>query len=348
MSHRLLAITQAADDPATRYRLDIHRDCLTQHGVEITSVVWPREERPRREVIARAADFDSVVVFRRLMRVRHVRALRKATPYLAYDFDDCVTRRDSSLGRPWPLLDKVLQFRAMVRAADAVTAGNEYLAERARRSGGGGQVLVVPTTIPLARYPWPNPFAETDPATVGWIGQPSTAVYLNRLRTPLETLTSDFPELIFRCIGSGPRWSETNLAVDVRPWSAAREVADLQSLTVGVAPLVDDAWTRGKCGLRLLQYLAAGVPAVAEPVGVQASIAREAGVPIARSPQEWRVQLRRLLADGDRREALREQGRAIVSRRYTPERWTTSLLSAWCRVHQTDMRTDNSAVASVA
>lgn len=329
VSIRLLAITQAPDDPATRYRLGQYASLLAERGVEITPIEWPREESERRTLIGRAREFDSVVVFRRLLRQAHVRALRQATPHLVYDFDDTVTRRDSSLGVAWPLLDKVLQFRTMVGCADAVAAGNNYLADLARRSGARGEVVVIPTTIDLARYPKVSARRKDGSNVIGWIGQASTLFYLERLAPALRQLQARFPSLVLRCIGAPPTRLK-KLNVEFRAWSKDREVADLNSFDVGLAPLIDDAWTRGKCGLRLLQYLAAGVPAVASPVGVQGEIARQGAACAARTNEEWVTHVSELLRNNDRRNNLREAGRSLVENHFTPSRWIDVIERLWC------------------
>lgn len=329
MTYRLLAITQGDDDPATRYRLGQYRPRLLEQGIEVESVAWPREESARLSVLSRADQFDGVVVCRRLMRVGHVKELRRRARRLAYDFDDCVTRRDSSLGIPWRLLDKVIQFRAMMASADVVTAGNAHLAQLARACGARGRVEVVPTTIDLARYPLPlSPIAGTPPV-LGWIGQPTTAKYLHSLRRPLEQLSERFPGLTVRCVGAsvdlGPR-----VRVESRDWNGATELEDLRSFTVGLAPLTDDAWTRGKCGLRLLQYLAAGVPAVADAVGVQREIVQTGAALGAHRPEDWTHQVTRLLRDPSERARLSRLGRKRVESTYTADRGGALIRELWC------------------
>ena len=331
MNYRLLAITQESYDPAVRYRFGHFVPLLEQAGISVESVEWPKQSNPRWPIIERARDFDGVVIFRRLMPLKHLRAFRRSTRYLAFDFDDCVTRRDSSLGYPWPLLDKVIQFRAMIRCCDSVTAGNQHLAELAGRLNRSIPIELVPTTIDLAKYPLrPSSSASSSPSEniLGWIGQMGTLTYLAQLRPALATLCLKYPELRVRTIGVAlPKMSDVRS--EFRPWSASSEVADLQSLSVGLAPLPDDPWTRGKCGLRLLQYLASGVPAVAAPVGVQGEIVDRGAALPARSQHEWMKQVDRLLSDISLRQNLAREGRQLVEREFVPERWIKSILRLW-------------------
>ena len=333
MSFRLLAITQEAYDPAVRYRLGHYVPLLEKAGVSVETAEWPKQSAPRWPIIERARDFDGVVVFRRLMPLKHLRALRQSARRLAFDFDDCVTRRDSALGYPWPLLDKVIQFRAMIRCADAVTAGNSYLAGLARRINRSIPIDVVPTTIDLSKYPRRDSHDASSSVssnhTVGWIGQKGTLTYLSKLRPALATLCQKYPSLCIRTIGVELP-SMPDVKTEFRPWSASSEVTNLQSLAVGLAPLPDDPWTRGKCGLRLLQYLAAGVPAVAAPVGVQGDIIDRGGALPAHSLRDWVDQVNRLLTDASLREQISRNGRQLVEKEFVPARWMETILHDWC------------------
>lgn len=336
MSFRLLAITQAADDPATRYRFTQYTRRLQQRGVAAEAVVWPRDRRQRDDVVDLANDFDAVVVFRRLLDAGHGRRLRHAARRLAFDFDDSITRRDSTYGRPWPLLDKVLAFRRMIRLCDSVTAGNSYLAELAAKQSRGPSVHIVPTTVDLAGYP--NPLGTTirrqeswqEPDRVlGWIGQPATSVYLKGLRRPLARLCRRRPELIVRAVSSA-RIALRDVRTEFRRWNQATEVSELTRFDIGLAPLPDDAWTRGKCGLRLLQYLAGGIPAVASPVGVQARIGQRGAALLASREEDWELAIERILTDEALAAELIATGRRLVEAEFTPDRWIETIVQSWC------------------
>lgn len=327
MNFRLLAITQEAYDPAVRYRLGHYVSLLNERGIEVETAEWPKQSAPRWPIIERARHFDAVVVFRRLMPLKHLRALRKSSKYLAFDFDDCVTRRDSALGYPWPLLDKVIQFRAMIQSVDAVTAGNHYLAEQAHRLNRSIPVDVVPTTIDLSKYPKREKAPAND--IVGWIGQKGTLTYLAQLRPALTALCDKHGQLIVRTIGV-PLPSMQSVRTEFVAWSANDEVKNLHQLSVGLAPLPDDLWTRGKCGLRLLQYLAAGVPAVAAPVGVQKEIIDRGAALPARTMADWADQVSYLFSNAALREQVSRTGRELVEREFVPLRWIETILRDWC------------------
>lgn len=331
MAYRLLAITQAPDDPSTRYRLSIYRPYLQAAGVQVHSVPWPVPEPGRRRLVEAARDFDAVLVQRRLLPCRHVRALRAAARRLVYDFDDSLIYQDSAAGRPWVLLDKLWQFRALLSRCDAVTAGNGFLAELAEAHGARGRIYIVPTVVDPAVYvPLTGARQRLQESRVlGWIGQRSTLPYLEAVREPIQALARRRPGLTLRVIAdAAPEMPD--VAVEFCRWTAAGEVTELETLDVGLAPLPDDVWTRGKCGLRLLQYLVAGVPAVASPVGTQAAIVRRRAALPACSNHEWVESVGRLLDDAPLRARMVATGRSLVQRVYAPSIWAPRVRAAWC------------------
>lgn len=330
MPTRLLAITREPHDPAVRYRLGHFEPILSEAGVHVTRVVWPKSWKERAKIIDDARDVDAVVVFRCLMPLHQLHRLRQNARWLAFDFDDILTRRDSAIGKPWPLLDKVFQFRAMVRAANALTPGNHYLAEQARYYRSAGRIHVVPTTIDLARYGSFETCPDGPPHVIGWIGQRATLPYLERLAPALDRVYARHPSVRLQVIGAEPPRVPIQMPVDFVPWANETEVDSLKRLTIGLAPLTDDVWTRGKCGLRLLQYLAAGVPAVATPVGVQQEIiARQAALP-ATTADDWASALSQLLGDPSLRDSLRQTGRQCVEHEFTPQSHSRTIISSWC------------------
>jgi hypothetical protein len=263
MSFRLLAITHpgSAVSASTRYRVTAFEPYLHRHHIQVETRHWPRREAGEAE---RAALLDSIatadaVLLQRFLPTRAwLREIRARAQRLVYDFDDAVLFKESTRGRPHLRLPHWWRFRALMRCCDAVTAGNSYLAELALREAPHSRVGVLPTTLDLERYDR-EPAPETTGPVVGWIGGRWTLPYLAQLRRPLERLSTQIEGLTVRVIADqAPALGSAR--VELVPWAAATEVRELKRLRAGAAPLPDDAWTRGKCGLRLLQYLAAGIP----------------------------------------------------------------------------------------
>ena len=208
-----------------------------------------------------------------------------------------------------------------LRRAALVIVGNEHLAAFARRVA--ERVRVVPTVIDMRRYPERPPENENRrgrPFRIGWIGLPSTLPYLRRIEEALRRLAGEI-NLELRVISStAPDFP--GLPLRFIPWSENDEAGDLLELDVGVMPLPDNEWTRGKCGAKLLQYMAAGLPAVASPVGVNTSIVThgENGL-LAGTAEEWYRALKALSGEPDLRRRLGAAARRTVLKRYSLELW---------------------------
>ena len=206
--------------------------------------------------------------------------------------------------------------------ATAVTAGNEYLAERARRVG-ANHVAVVPTTVDLEAYT-PADSHAGHPLTFGWIGSPATDHYLKTIADQLEQLLSTLPARL-HLIGISP--GNTALAgADYRPWSEATEGAELAKCDVGLAPLFDGPWERGKCALKAIQYMATGIPVLAANVGALPSVVEhgEQGFLYGNS-DEFTAFARQLAADRDLRLRMGSAGRKRVADCYAIQGWADTL-----------------------
>lgn len=203
----------------------------------------------------------------------------------------------------------------VMQGAELVLAGNAYLADYARHAG-ARRIEVVPTVIDLERYPRKAiPRTDDKVFTIGWIGSPATAIYLQSIAQALAEVCVDGRARL-RLIGSGPI-ELPGVPVEVLSWSEAAEVAEIRRFDVGIMPLPDEPWERGKCGLKLIQYMACGLPVVASPVGVNREIV-EPGVNgfLAESSADWTKAFRTLMADPALRRRMGEAGRRRVEERY--------------------------------
>jgi glycosyltransferase involved in cell wall biosynthesis len=241
----------------------------------------------------------------RLVRARRV-------PYVV-DYDDAEFHRYDAHGSPLVRLVLGAKIDAVMRGAALVIAGNDYIAARARRAG-APRVAVLPTVVDLERYAVSPPRAG-GVFTIGWIGTPLTAPFLAAIAAPLRAVCAGGRARVL-AIGAG-RLDLPGVPVEVRPWSAATEARDLADVDVGVMPLPDSPFERGKCGLKLIQYLACGRPVVGSSVGVNTQIIQP-GVNGYRAdrPAEWVAALTALRADPARRAAMGRAGRRLVEERY--------------------------------
>ncbi len=204
-------------------------------------------------------------------------------------------------------IDRVMQ------RATLVVAGSDYLADHARRSG-ARRVATLPSVVDLDRYR-PDQRANADNFRIGWIGAPITARYLSLIREPLAMLAGQGARVTL--VGSGPV-DLGEIPVEIRPWSEGREVSDIQEFDVGIMPLPDEPFERGKCGYKLIQYMGCGLPVVASPIGVNQELV-EPGVNgfLADSAVEWIESLKQLRQDAGLRMRMGQAGFDKVKRSYS-------------------------------
>lgn len=215
----------------------------------------------------------------------------------------------------------------LMRGAALVSAGNAYLAQRARDAG-AQRVEVVPTVVDLDRYPRQTTRTPIDgaPIDIVWIGSPSTAAYLQTLAEPLQRLAAE--QAIRLVVIGADAPSLRGVEVLARAWSPESEAAELARCHIGVMPLPDSSWERGKCGYKLIQYMACGLPVVASPVGANCEIVeQDRNGLLAGDSTQWTNALRRLARDAALRERLGTAGRETVERRYSVQSLAPRLLT---------------------
>lgn len=236
----------------------------------------------------------------------------RGPPYVV-DYDDAFFHRYDMHHNP--LVRKLLgrNIDRVMKHAALVIAGNDYLAERAVRAG-ARRVEVLPTVIDLERYPV-VPLPARSGFTIGWIGSPSTSPCLLTIQQPLQELCRAQKSRLVLVGADGRGLSE--LDAEIRPWSEEREAEEIRTFDVGIMPLQDRPWERGKCGYKLIQYMACGLPVVASPVGVNSRIVTHGDNGfLAASAAEWLSALTRLRDDVTLRGKMGRAGRARVEESY--------------------------------
>jgi glycosyltransferase involved in cell wall biosynthesis len=235
-------------------------------------------------------------------------ALRVGKPII-YDMDDAFfIPYEGKL-----LLDGKLE--PLLSAAAACTCGNEYLRDYA--SGFCERSIVVPTVVDTSLYR-PRRKAASRPLTIGWIGSPSTWCNVRPLLPLLRQLCAE-RGVRFRTVGAGTEAEQDRFpGLDLVDWSEAAEIAEVQRMDIGIMPLLDRPFQRGKSGYKLVQYMACGLPVVASPVGVNTRIVANGdnGL-LASSTEEWRAALDRLLDDSALRKAMGKASRTLAERSYS-------------------------------
>lgn len=339
---RLLAIVPSVYDtsPGQRFRLEQWEPHLRQLGVEITYEAFEdpalsatlhtpgnvtgkirliaKAVRRRASLLRKLHDYDAVYIFREAAlfgppifeRLGH----RTGVPMI-FDFDDAVFVSYVSPSNGYlSYLKFASKTKTICRLATHVIAGNPYLADYARQTN--ENVSIVPTTIDTQKYEVIPRQGDNTVPVIGWSGSFSTVQHLDQLAGALQRLaqTEKFRLLV---IGT-PIYKIDGVDVEALPWRSATEVSDLRQIDIGIMPLPDESWSRGKCGLKALQYMALGIPTVCSPVGVNSEIIQDSvnGF-LAATEDEWVAKLTQLLHDKTLRARLGQAGRETVETKYS-------------------------------
>ena len=233
------------------------------------------------------------------------------------DYDDALFHRYDCHSNPWVRRFLGKKIDVVMRHSTCVMAGNQYLAARAHEAG-AKHVEIIPTVVDADRYHSKNN-GDNAVFTVGWIGTPQTSKYLKPLLQVFESLKRELP-VRFVAVGANAADFE-GTPVEAWPWSEDSEVASIQQFDIGIMPLVDSPWERGKCGYKLIQYMACGVPVVASPVGVNCEIVAvgKTGC-LASSLEEWQECLLEFLrAEPNMRAKMGAAGRELVRQQYSTQ-----------------------------
>jgi glycosyltransferase involved in cell wall biosynthesis len=218
----------------------------------------------------------------------------------------------------------------VISGAHLVFAGSPYLVEYAKRFN--SNVEYAPTVVDLNRFPRSDtehvPGAGKSEVIIGWIGSPSTAPYLLAIAEPLRRFFAQIPGRLV-VVGAGPEFTLPGIPMEVRPWSEERELADLRSFDVGVMPLTDDPWSRGKCAYKLIQYMACELPVIASPVGVnQTVVVHGVSGLLASDDKQWLGALQTLAHDRYLRLAMGSAGRSRVESLYSVQKIAPQIVRA--------------------
>jgi glycosyltransferase involved in cell wall biosynthesis len=266
------------------------------------------------------SQFDVVFIYREVFPLGPALVERLLTsgrrPPVVFDFDDAIFLPSvSDANRLIGALKRPQKVATIIRRSRHVIAGNAFLAGYARRFNPA--VTMIPTCVDTARFvPAAAASARRSPI-VGWIGSPTTASYVRSL-VPILQRVRERHHFTLRVSGAGQPVRIDGVDVDNVAWSLDREVDLFNGCDIGVYPLPDDEWSKGKCGFKAIQFMACGVPVVAAAVGVNREIIQD-GVNgfLAATPDEWVEKLARLIADPELRRRVSEAGRRTVVEQYS-------------------------------
>lgn len=339
---KVLAVVPSIYDtsPGQRFRLEQWESLLNEKGVEITYSPFETEAlrhvlyqsgntlqkvqavtknmNRRRKQLNAVKDFDLVYVFREAALLGPAwfeRKIARSGVPMVFDFDDAVFVAYKSPANGYLSYLKFPEKTGEIcRLSSHVMAGNQYLADYSRRFN--DNVTIIPTTIDTEKYQVVEKAEHLDTITIGWSGSFSTVQHLDTIRSVLEELAKD-EKFRLRVIGT-PDYEIPGVDVEALKWRSETEIEDLEKIDIGLMPLPDDQWSKGKCGLKALQYMALGIPTICSPVGVNSTIIRdgENGF-LADDKAEWIEKLKKLLHSAELRRKLGLAGRETVEKSYS-------------------------------
>lgn len=304
--YRLFQYLPALDAAGISYT--IHTPSPPRHGVARIL----DSQREQISTLKLAKNCKATFIQKRLLSESLVDRLSASGPII-FDFDDAIfTSPDGH--RSWIARRRVnARLQHTLATSKLVIAGNFYLADYARQYA--SNVVEIPTVIDTERYP-ARPHLDAREMVIGWIGHSVNHPYLLALADALQSLAA---KTRFRLLIVSDRdLVLPGIDVENRRWSESSEVQDILAMDIGIMPMPDDPWSRGKCGLKALQYMAAGIPVVCAPVGVNAEIitAGQNGF-TASSASEWTLNLEHLCASTKLRAALGGRARENVESDYS-------------------------------
>ncbi len=311
---KILFLVQGFDVAASRYRVLQYLPYLKEHGVEATVQQFPKGLFTKLKVFRSVTKYDILFIQRKRFPILWLKFIRMNAKKIIYDFDDSIMNRNSkyiSHGSK----TRVTMFKNMASASDHVIAGNEFLQKNTLPYT--QNVTIIPSPIDISFYPQKSYSEQNDNITLGWIGAHGSIHYLEKMKPVFDTLGKKDGKLRLKIV-CDTFFDCENIVVEKKQWTGKDEVADIQSFDIGLMPLMDDPWSHGKCGLKILQCLAVGVPVVCSPAGINREIVED-GVHgfWANTQEEWVEKLEILINDHALRREMGMAGRKRVIDHYS-------------------------------
>ncbi|MEM7626833.1 MAG: glycosyltransferase [Planctomycetota bacterium] len=326
---QLLAVTRKPTSASYQQRVENWIGPLAAHNIAVTPRTWPKPGAQRKALLDQMAQADAVWWHRNILTSRDAKAVRAVAKRWVIDFDDPLNFSSKNGGQPsWV---RRRRFNATVGRADASLVGSSFLGELSKPFNHRIEILPMavdlPDAIPIREG------SEDGSITLLWLGSASTQVYLHDIAEAFTRLPTS-PRITLRLVG-GEALAFAGIEVDHRPWSEAEQERGLREADLGLCPMPDTLWTRGKCPYKILQYMAWGLPWVGSAVGeniVAAGEGNEARGLTAEGPAAWADAIVRLAENISLRQAMGRRGRAYVERVHDRGALTQQLVRFWREV----------------
>ncbi len=299
-----------------RYRVLQYLPYLKKSGVDVSIHLLKRNWVDKFKFYNTLPQYDVLFIHRKLFLLPEFWYIRKKANKIVYDFDDAIMYHSSGARKPYSF-SRRLKFALMVKRVDIAIAGNQFLKSEVLPYN--PNAIVIPTSIDLSHYTLKEDLGKEGPLIIGWLGSSSTLKYLKKLMPVLESLYRKYPHFQFKIV-CDQFLDSSSLPVIKKKWLAEEEETDLKSFDIGVMPLSDDVWSKGKCGLKILQYFSVGVPVVCTPVGVNRDIVKDGTNGFwAQNEEQWEKGLLKLIQEEGLRKEMGLKGRNIVEMGYSLE-----------------------------
>jgi len=278
-----------------------------------------------------SSNYDIIFVFREALYTRSIFFEKKFAKRakVIFDFDDSIWLQNvSDANKRFAFLKNAAKTKDIIELSHLIFAGNEYLADYAKKYN--SNIAIIPTTIDTEEYVAKSVKKDPNVVTIGWSGSVTTIQHFSFAIPALKIIKQKYGESVaFKVIGDG-NYINTELNIQGLPWAKTTELDDLSSFDIGIMPLPDDEWAKGKCGLKGLQYMALEIPTIMSPVGVNSEIIQqgENGY-LASHVDEWVQTLSLLIDSKNHREEVGRNGRKTVVDKYSVESNKEKYLNAF-------------------
>jgi len=274
----------------------------------------------RLKEIRKANEYDIIFIQRECFMLGSSffeKQFAKSSAKVIFDFDDSIWLQNvSDANKTFAWLKKPEKTAEIISYSDLIFAGNEYLKNYALKYN--SSVEIIPTTIDTDKYKRLSLTKSSDKITIGWSGSITTIQHFEYALAVLEKLKAKYGNLIQIKVIGDANYKNNSLGITGLAWNKQSELADLSSFDIGIMPLPDDEWAKGKCGLKGLQYMALEIPTIMSPVGVNTEIIQDGmnGF-LASSEEEWIEKLSLLIESEELRKRIGKAGRETVECKYS-------------------------------
>lgn len=340
--------------PSQRYRFEQYFNFLRENGFEceLSFILTEAEDRifyssgniflkflitlksikKRLKDVKRASQFDIVFIQREAFMTGSAyfeRKFAESTAKIVFDFDDSIWLLDTSSGnKMWQWMKSAKKTSKIIALSDLVFAGNKYLADYARASN--KNVKIIPTTIDTKLFKRKEEYKNNDKICIGWSGSHTTIKHFEAAIPFLKKIKQKYGDKVYFKVMGDSAFVNKDLEIVGIPWSSETEVSELSSFDIGIMPLPDDPWVKGKCGLKGLSYMALEVSTIMSAIGVNPEIIKD-GVNgfLASTDDEWVEKISLLIESFELRKQLGSNARKTVEERYSFESQKNNYLNAF-------------------